>query len=63
MAIVGSDGIAYGDKGTATLSHMHNQIVKSLKKTDLTPEQIGQYEYKRDGIEVILNARVLEQPK
>ena len=57
MAVMGSDNVTYGNKDTATLSHMHNQIVKQLKLTDLPSEKREEYEFKRDAIATILANR------
>jgi len=56
-AIVSTTGQLYGDIPTETLAHMHNQISKSLKMTDLPAEKREEYQFKRDAIDVIIASR------
>jgi len=54
-----SKGMEYGEIPSDKLAHMVNSIVTALK-TDLTPEDRAEREYKRDAILCILNHRATE---
>ena len=56
-AVLNSHGERYGDLDNETLSNMTIGIGKALKKTDLSQDKIDEYLFKRDAIQVILNAR------
>ena len=54
--VTGSDGVAYGDKDTETLSHMWNAIQKAMKDDDKA-DKLEEYQFKADAIQTILNDR------
>ena len=51
-----SEGVLYIEIETEKLSHMYNQIVKTISNTP-TEKPVDDLEYKRDAIEVILASR------
>jgi hypothetical protein len=56
-AVTSSDGTKYGEIATDKLANMANSIAKVLKTNGKTPEEIAEYQYKRDAIATILAIR------
>jgi hypothetical protein len=57
LAVVSSEGEAYGEISTEKLVHMFNSLAKKLKLTDLPAEERETCKFKQDAINVILHSR------